>query len=73
MINLQFKNKQLENRFIRSIDIIKIMDEIEQKGLMMDQGNDNSCRLFVKCVKKYMHCRIEIRYILHKFKIKREK
>ena len=30
MINLQFKNKHLENRFIR------IMDEIEQKCLMMD-------------------------------------
>ena len=36
-------------------------------------GKGNSCRLFVKCGKEYMHFQTEIRYILQKFKLKREK
>ena len=35
-------------------------------------GGGNSCRLFVKCGKKYMHCQPEIRYILQKL-IQKEK
>ena len=62
MIYLQFKTNSLNiGPFVPPI------------SLNYGSGKGNSCRLFVKCGKEYMHCQTEIRYILQKFKLKREK
>ena len=59
MINLQFKTNSLKS--VHPFNQYHwIMDEIEQKGQMLDQEKITRVDLFVKRGKKYMHCQSEI-------------
>ena len=49
------------------------MGEIQPKGLLLDQEKVTRVDFSLKGGKKYMHCQTEIRYILQKLKLKREK
>ena len=49
------------------------MGEIQSKGLLLDQEKVTRVDFSLKGGKKYMHCQTEIRYILKKLKLKREK
>ena len=72
MIHLQFKTNSLKiGSSVPSMSLNYGRNLAKRPNA--GTGKGNSCRLFVKWGKKYMHCQTKIRYILQKFKLKREK
>ena len=63
MINLQFKTNSLKiGSSVPSISLNYGRNSAKRPSA--GSGKGNSCRLFGKGGKKYMHCQTEIRYIL---------